>query len=45
MPENPLYLSELNAGFDQVRGIRVPQTVRRNLFFEPLDSTTDFRAL
>ena len=45
MSENPLYLGEFNAGFDQVRGVGVAQTVRRNLFFEPLDSTTDFRAL
>ena len=44
MPEDSLDLDEVDAGLDQVSGIGVPQTVRRNLFFDPQESTTAFRA-
>ena len=44
MAENSLNLGELNAGLDQMRGIGVTQTVWRNVFFTPQDSTTAFSA-
>ncbi len=44
MPENLLDLDEVDAGLDQVSGIGMTQTVWRNLFFRPQDSTTARRA-
>ena len=44
MAKNLLDLDELDAGLDQVSGIGVAQTVGRNLFFRPQDSTTARRA-
>lgn len=44
MPENLLNLDEVDAGLDQVSGIGMSQTVWRNLFFDPQDSTTARRA-
>ena len=38
--ENLLDLKQVNAGFDQVSGIAVPQTMRGNLFFIPHAWTT-----
>jgi hypothetical protein len=33
--ENLLHFEQINAGFDQMGGIAVPQAVRGDLFFNP----------
>ena len=40
VPEELLYLDQIDAGLDQVGGIAVAQAVRRDLFFRPQTSTT-----
>ena len=35
MAENLLYLDQVDASFDQVRCVGVPQAVRGDLFFRP----------
>ncbi len=40
MAEEFLHFDQIDAGFDQVRGIAVPQAVRRDLFFRPQAAIT-----
>lgn len=40
MAEDLLYLEQIDAGFDQVCGVGVPQAVRGDLFFRPQASIT-----
>jgi hypothetical protein len=40
MTEELLYLNQIDAGFDQVRGIAVSKRVGRDLFFRPQVWTT-----
>ena len=40
MAEDLLYRDQVNAGFDQMRGVAVAQAVRGNLFFRPHDAMT-----
>jgi len=40
MTKNLLNFKQINASFNQVRGITMAQAVRRNLFFKPQALTT-----
>ncbi len=45
MAEELLDLDQIDTRFDQMRGIAMPQAVRRDLFFRPQASTTLCKAV